>query len=579
MHRPQITAVNHYDVFPFDHGGSLGIRGLYKAMSEWFDVNIITFVTHDPYPEKVKISNHVTVIPIVLPAELTKKQYELYEEYGMGKDTLVDSSPAVMRWYHEYPEIIDRVREISSDSVLVLAEHVFTWKIIKKACPDKHLWYRANNVEFDYKKTIYETIGSPKDLLDETYEFEKECCMECEKVLTVSQLEADRFMELYGFPEVMRKKFMDIHSGFDTDDLHTVLPGKRAKVSEKYLYFGLFIASNTPNALEAAKICIEIARECPDIKIFLVGRVKKQLANETNIPENIEIMGLVSDEEKVYLLQHCDFALNPMENGAGINVKMFEYFAYGIPVITTAYGARGIDLTDGQDCVLTSRGHYTEDVRDFCALEIGKKDAMAKKALELLERRYSWRSLAGKITEEIERMYGTSYQKFRLPLEEIALYGFALQEPCLPEGQFYIRCAGNNGRKCLAFLRSVGKEPEAFVEIDPDKIGKTVDGVSVISLNKFLSEMSEAEIIVAVWEWFDIAAGLLASGIPEERLLISWGDTGQAIFRVSDLKGRTHRYFDARKWKKNLLLRVEELKRNDILQEGSHSSYGKGDSD
>ena len=56
MGRPEITAVNHYNVFPFNHGGSLGIRGLYKALSEWFDINIITFVVEDVYPDELKIS-------------------------------------------------------------------------------------------------------------------------------------------------------------------------------------------------------------------------------------------------------------------------------------------------------------------------------------------------------------------------------------------------------------------------------------------------------------------------------------------------------------------------------------------
>ena len=121
MGRPEITAVNHYNVFPFNHGGSLGIRGLYKALSEWFDINIITFVVEDVYPDELEISKHVKVIPIVLPEELIHIQYAMYEEYGMGKDTLIDSSPTVVLWYHKFPEIIERVREISKNSIVVFA--------------------------------------------------------------------------------------------------------------------------------------------------------------------------------------------------------------------------------------------------------------------------------------------------------------------------------------------------------------------------------------------------------------------------------------------------------------------------
>ena len=253
MKRPCITAVNHYNVYPFNHGGSLGIRGLYKALSEWFDVNIVTFITHDSYPNETYISKHVKVIPIVLPQRLIDMQYEMYKEYEMSDDTFVDSSPAVIRWYHQFPEIINRIKEISKDSTIVIAEHVFTWNIIKTACPEKHLWYRANNVEYDYKRTTYDAIGCPQDLLQEVYDIEKQCCMEAERILAVSQLEVDRFMDLYRIPESYRHKFMDIHSGYDTDNLEAVMPSNRRTVSE--------ILSNGSMSAQSFRFCYNSNRQ------------------------------------------------------------------------------------------------------------------------------------------------------------------------------------------------------------------------------------------------------------------------------------------------------------------------------
>ncbi len=566
--RPVISAVNHYDVFPFNHGGSLGIRGLYKGLSEWFDVNIITFCTKDKYADRVKISDHVTVIPLVVPEELVKRQNKMFRKYDMTADTLVDSSPAVMRWYHEYPEIVEEIRRICSDSEIVLAEHVFTWRIIKAACPEKHLWYRSNNVEYDYKTKTYEVINQPKDLLDETYELEKECCEQCEKILTVSQLEADRFMDLYGFPESMREKFMDIRSGFDTDNMHTVLPSQREIAESGYEHCGVFIASDTPNALSAADICIDIARDIPSLKIFIVGRIWKFLKDRKDLPENVEVTGLVTDEEKDFYLSHCDFALNPMEGGAGINVKMFEYFAYGIPVITTDYGARGIEVTDGLDCVLTKKGNYTDDTIKFCALPMEEKDQIAKNALKLLEEKYSWRSLAERIVIEIDRMYGTEHLDHRLPLSEIALYQINAEESYLPKRPFCIRCAGNNGRKCLKFLRSKGLEPIAFVEGDESKAGTFVDDVRVITVDEFLKLPDNPEIVVAVWTWMKITSLLINQGVSGDRISVSWGDSGHDIFCLSDMKGPTPLYLDKQKLKLDVYdyaARLEAIKAENII--------------
>lgn len=557
MGRPEITAVNHYNVFPFNHGGSLGIRGLYKALSEWFDINIITFVVEDVYPDELKISKHVKVIPIVLPEELIRIQYAMYKEYGMNKGTLIDSSPTVVLWYHKFPQIIERVREIAKNSIVVFAEHVFTWRIVKTACPHKHLWYRANNVEYDYKRTTWDKIGCPGDLLQDTYDIEKECCEECERVLAVSTLEIDRFMELYDLPAQFRKKFVDIRSGYDTDNLRTVMPSNRKKVSQKYSNVGFFITSYTPYGQRAAENCIAIAKECPDLQIIIAGTIKR-VFKERLLPENIVFTGVISDEEKEYYLQHCDFALNLLEDGAGINVKMFEYFAFGIPVITTEYGARGIAVNGGQNCVLTRNGHYVEDIRAFCGMTLKEKDRISQNALELLLDQYSWRSLGKRVATEIEGLYNVPIMDYALPLDEIMLYEFLETESYLPEQPFYIRCAGEYGQKCLKFVREMGLEPVAFVDEDDKKTGKIENGVPVISVHQFLEERQGKNIIVAVSfpQIIPITSELIGLNIPLQDISLSWDISGRRIMRLSDLTGCVPHYFDARKWRREIMERA-----------------------
>ena len=45
-------------------------------------------------------------------------------------------------------------------------------------------------------------------------------------------------------------------------------------------------------------------------------------------------------------LNLADVAVNPMLSGSGTNLKMFDYMASGIPVVSTKVGARGIDKQD-----------------------------------------------------------------------------------------------------------------------------------------------------------------------------------------------------------------------------------------
>lgn len=254
-----------------------------------------------------------------------------------------------------------------------------------------------------------------------------------------------------------------------------------------------------------------------------------------------------------------------LEDGAGINVKMFEYFAFGIPVITTEYGTRGI-LVDGErNCILTKREHYADDIRRFCNMPLKERDKMAQEALELLINEYSWRSLGRKVVREIEDMYGMPVLNNSLSLKEIALYDFAETESYIPEGSFYIRCSGKYGQKCLKFLREKGLEPKAFVDSDMGKNGKTVNGVPVISLTQFLNERREEKVVVAVScpTLIEVASELLALKVSAEDISLSWDLTGRRIMRLSDLTGCTPHYFDAAKWRREIERRANDIEKND----------------
>jgi len=44
----------------------------------------------------------------------------------------------------------------------------------------------------------------------------------------------------------------------------------------------------------------------------------------------------------------ADAAVNPISSGAGTNVKMCEFIAARLPIVTTSFGARGFRIVDGR---------------------------------------------------------------------------------------------------------------------------------------------------------------------------------------------------------------------------------------
>jgi glycosyltransferase involved in cell wall biosynthesis len=91
-----------------------------------------------------------------------------------------------------------------------------------------------------------------------------------------------------------------------------------------------------------------LAPKNADIQYFVVGSVKDFFYNKYHVsrefPDNVHLFGVLEEDEKFELYKLADYAINPIFSGAGINVKMLEYMAAGLPIISTAFGARGIDL-------------------------------------------------------------------------------------------------------------------------------------------------------------------------------------------------------------------------------------------
>lgn len=104
-----------------------------------------------------------------------------------------------------------------------------------------------------------------------------------------------------------------------------------------------FVASSYLPNLDAINYFIEncwptISRNS-DVNLFVYGTVCDQLSVVES--ERIILKGFVSDLEQVY--EDADIIINPVRFGAGVKIKNIEAMGYGIPLVTTSHGARGLE--------------------------------------------------------------------------------------------------------------------------------------------------------------------------------------------------------------------------------------------
>lgn len=117
--------------------------------------------------------------------------------------------------------------------------------------------------------------------------------------------------------------------------------GKRQPVRDVVTCIG-FVASNYFPNVDAIKWFLD--RVWPNlwdlpVKLKIFGSVCNDI--DTRDSRNIEKMGIVDDVEEIY--SGIDVVINPVRFGGGLKIKNVEALAYGLPLVTTMHGAKGLE--------------------------------------------------------------------------------------------------------------------------------------------------------------------------------------------------------------------------------------------
>lgn len=82
-----------------------------------------------------------------------------------------------------------------------------------------------------------------------------------------------------------------------------------------------------------------------DVKLIIGGRVKNMFEARKECPLNaevpVEMIGVVKEVEDFY--KKVDAVVVPIVFGTAINVKMIEAMSFGVPIVSTVNGIKGVD--------------------------------------------------------------------------------------------------------------------------------------------------------------------------------------------------------------------------------------------
>jgi glycosyltransferase involved in cell wall biosynthesis len=366
-----------------------------------FDVDVVSFGPAGSSPLEQEIA------PGLREIRAAKSARHQEEEDRIARDAVgvAIADAAIPLLWNLSPEYVDQLARSMRQAAVVIASDPYWIRAIQSARDRQFLVYEAHNVEFRLKERALRGCGPCSSTLVDVVRAAEACaCTTSSLIFCCCREDQEEMANLYGV-DVDRLRIAP--NGADTDEIRFV--GKAERTTRKAdldvagTRLAVFVGSSDPSELEPAVAVVEIARVLPEVKFVLAGGVCASLA-EQPLPANVGLMGAVDEETLAALLAVADVALNPML-GTGANLSLATYLAAGVPVVTTAFGARGYDLTDGLEALIAPSEAFPDCIARLLA-DGALSERLATRGRRMIAERYDWKLIGGQVVAAYRSLLG-----------------------------------------------------------------------------------------------------------------------------------------------------------------------------
>jgi glycosyltransferase involved in cell wall biosynthesis len=266
------------------------------------------------------------------------------------------------------------------DTVVVLEEH-----------ESQELLWR----DFIHQGSAGERVFAYLNLL-KLRRFENRVLKHVHAVLSVSDTEAD----------LMRRRVppgvavWTVPNGADTE-YYQPIPLAQREANTILLSGNMSVKRNVDAVLWFVRGVLPKVRESlPEARVLIVGASPAPEILALKRLPGIQVTGTVADMRDYHAKVRV--AAAPYRFGAGLRLKVLEAMACGTPLVSTSIGCRGLEGSDSQHLLIAN----TEVEFAGCIVgllrDLKLSESLAGAARQLVEEKYSWRSIVGKLEGMLE---------------------------------------------------------------------------------------------------------------------------------------------------------------------------------
>jgi len=373
--------------------------GLYHGLGRNLPTTYIG--TYDWPGEKFRhhrLSETLEEINIPLSDEHFSKCKEWQDKVD-GK-TIIDTSFHQLAYLS--PEFSNWAKKEVLKADIVIFSHPWIYPIVKESI-SKHqlIVYDAHNVEGILRADLLDDGGFGSEIVKEAVKVEYELCHIADLILACSHEDRELFNRFYCVPF---RKIRVVPNGVFSKQIKPADEETKKKIKKNLglnsKMLVIFVGSSYQPNIEAANFILNsLAPEFPEITFAICGSVGEEitpkLLKKGNI-SNVVVTGFLSEEQKLQYLIAADLAINPMFSGSGTNIKMFDYMAAGLPIISTSIGARGIEEGVNSAFVISNKKNFASEIQRIIK-EYELRKNLSNAARSLVEDKYAWERISSNL--------------------------------------------------------------------------------------------------------------------------------------------------------------------------------------
>lgn len=396
---------------PVRWGGPHRIFHLFTHLPKNFEVIYVGIDLNATEPRTLQVNERFTEV-IVPPTRLfpavRKLQTALLKEESIDLYSYIAASRD--RPYR------DAILEHAADADILVASHPWGFPALVRAHRRAQgqgrktmLVYDAHNCEYPLQQRIL--ASCPKLLtlpvLAELKRIERQAVRESSLVLACSPQDEADFVRFFGADKARMRPLPNSVPARGRRSAEDKKKARDALGIEKGKHVAFFIGAYYKPNIEAFEEILELAAAMPEHSFHVAGSVSLYpdfRPDAKPVPANVVLHGLVDDERFSNLLAAADVALNPNLTGGGTQIKMLDYFAAGLPVVSTANGIRGLDVRHNEHLFVAEQSGFRE------ALETLERDpelaeSVGAAAREFVTQRYGADILGERLGEYLLRAW------------------------------------------------------------------------------------------------------------------------------------------------------------------------------